>query len=215
LFEAGAGNIGGYDSCSFNMEGQGSYRAGEGTHPFAGEHGILHFEREVRIETVFPLHLRDRIVETLLKVHPYEEVAYDLLPVENTYELAGSGMIGLLEKPAVESAFLNMVRERFNCTVLRHSRLLNKTIRSVAVCGGSGSFLIKNAIAAGADVFLTSDIRYHQFFDADGRLVIIDMGHFESEQFTIELFYDILVKKISNFAIHFSRINTNPVYYYL
>jgi dinuclear metal center YbgI/SA1388 family protein len=213
LFNAGAGHIGKYDACSFSTEGKGSFRAQEGTTPFVGETGKLHVEEEIRIETVFPAIIKSRIVEALLETHPYQEVAYDIYPIENTYEQVGSGMIGELNEPVNEPEFLNNVKVIFGCKVLRHSRLLNKPIKKIAVCGGSGSFLISRAISEGADLFLTGEVRYHQFFDAENQILIADIGHFESEQFTIEIFYDILIKKLPNFAIHFSSINTSPIYY--
>lgn len=213
LFNAGAGTIGNYDACSFNSEGRGTFRALEGANPFAGEMGHLHIEAEVRIETIFPSVYKSRIIDALLKVHPYEEVAYDIYPVENIFELAGSGMIGELKVPMNEIEFLNKVKSIFGCSMLRHSRFLNKPVKKIAVCGGSGSFLIHRALSASADVFLTGDIKYHQFFDAGDHILIADIGHYESEQFTIEIFYDILIKNLPNFAVHFSSINTSPIYY--
>jgi dinuclear metal center YbgI/SA1388 family protein len=213
LFAAGAGHIGKYDACSYNAEGKGSFRALEGATPFVGAIGQLHFEDEVRIETVFPAIYKKQVIGALLANHPYEEVAYDIYALENDYEFTGSGMIGMLKNPENEVDFLHRIRATFSCMMVRHSLLLNKSIQKVAVCGGSGSFLISEALSAGADLFLTADVKYHQFAEAEGRLVIVDIGHYESEQFTIEIFYDILIKKLPNFAIHFSSINTSPVYY--
>jgi dinuclear metal center YbgI/SA1388 family protein len=213
LFDSGCGHIGNYDCCSFNLEGQGSYRASEGTHPFTGRIGELHLEPEIRIETIFPGALQSRIISALLKVHPYEEVAYDIYPVENEYRLAGAGMIGELPQPMETGAFLSRVKKTFGCRQVKHSRLMINPVKRVAVCGGSGAFLISQAIQAAADVFITGELKYHQFYEADGRIVIADIGHFESEQFTIEIFYEILTKKLPNFAIHFSSIQTSPIYY--
>lgn len=214
LFNTGAGNIGNYDSCSFNVEGRGSFRASEGTHPYTGSIGKLHYEDETRIETVFPEHLRKKVIHTLLSVHPYEEVAYDIFALENSDESAGAGMIGELAAPVTEKNFLASIKKVLKCPSLRHSRLLGEKIKRVAVCGGSGSFLIGKAVSARADIFITSDVKYHQFFEADNKLIIVDAGHFETEQFTIEIFYEILQKKLPNFAIRFSSINTSPIYYY-
>jgi dinuclear metal center YbgI/SA1388 family protein len=213
LFEAGAGNIGKYDSCSFNTTGKGTFKAGEGTSPYKGEIGKLHHEEEIRIETIFPSVYKNRIVHALLKVHPYEEVAYDIYPLDNTFDLAGSGMIGELDHETDAPAFLGLVKDTFSCPAVRHSKFLNKPVKRIAVCGGSGAFLIPLAISAGADMFITGEIKYHQFFDAEDQLIVADIGHYESEQFTIEIFYDILIKKLPNFAIHFSRIKTSPIYY--
>jgi len=213
LFAAGAGSIGAYDSCSFNQEGKGSFRASEGSNPYAGEIGKLHFENETRIETIFPAALKTRVLKALLKVHPYEEVAYDIFPVENEYEQAGWGMIGQLKEPANTLDFLRQIKAVFGCQVIRYTRLISNTVNRIAVCGGSGSFLIHRAVASGADMFITGDVKYHQFFDAEDRIVVVDIGHFESEQFTIEIFYEILIKNLPNFAVHFSSINTSPIYY--
>jgi dinuclear metal center YbgI/SA1388 family protein len=213
LFNAGAGQIGQYDQCSFNLSGQGSFRALPGTHPYTGGINEFHLEKETRIETVFPAHLQKKVVGALLSSHPYEEVAYDIYRIENPYEMAGSGMIGELEQPMAENSFFQQVKDIFRCGIIRCSPLLNKAVKKVAVCGGSGAFLSGAAIAAGADVFLTGDVRYHQFFEADGRIVIADIGHYESEQFTIEIFYELLTKNLPNFAVHFSRINTNCITY--
>jgi dinuclear metal center YbgI/SA1388 family protein len=213
LFKAGAGKIGEYDSCSFNVEGKGSFRPLEGTRPFAGETGKLHFEDETRIETVFPAILKSKIITALLAAHPYEEVAYDIFPVDNDYGLAGSGMVGELNSPVETVSFLDQVKTCFGCPVIRHSRLVHPKVKRIAVCGGNGSFLIQKAISSGADMFITGDIKYHQFFEAENRIIIVDVGHYESEQFTIEIFYDILKKNLPNFAIHFSSIKTSPIYY--
>jgi dinuclear metal center YbgI/SA1388 family protein len=214
LFSAGAGHIGKYDACSYNTEGKGSFRPQEGASPYTGKIGELHFENETRIETVFPAEIKNDLVQALLEAHPYEEVAYDIYPIENTYIRAGAGMIGELPDEMSEKAFMDHIKSVFQSEVIRHSRLTGKRIKKVAVCGGSGSFLIRNAIASGADVFLTGEIKYHQFFDAEGRILLLDIGHFESEKFTIEIFYAILRKKLTNFAIRFSTINTSPIYYF-
>jgi dinuclear metal center YbgI/SA1388 family protein len=213
LFNAGAGHIGQYDQCSFNANGQGSFRALPGTHPYKGEIDQFHLEKETRIETVFPAHLQKQIIRALLSSHPYEEVAYDIYRIENAFEMAGSGMVGELERPMAENDFFQHVKEVFHCGMIRCSPFLNKAVKKIAVCGGSGAFLAGAAMAARADVFLTADVRYHQFFEADGRIVIADIGHYESEQFTIEIFYELIKKKLPNFAVHFSRINTNCITY--
>ncbi|TAL57188.1 MAG: Nif3-like dinuclear metal center hexameric protein [Bacteroidetes bacterium] len=126
---------------------------------------------------------------------------------------AGSGMIGTLSKPTTEIAFLNRVKKVMKSAHLRHTALLGKKVSKVAVCGGSGSFLLNDAIAAGADVFVTSDFKYHQFFDADNKIVIADIGHYEGEQFTKELIRDLLKQKFHTFAARLTKINTNPVNY--
>lgn len=213
LFDAGAGNIGNYDSCSFNQAGLGSFRGNEQTNPYVGERNRLHFEEETRIETIFPKHIQTQVIQALLNAHPYEEVAYDIYPLENEFVQAGIGMIGELAEPTDELEFLRKLKTVFNCQVIKHTGLLGKPIRRVAVCGGSGSSYLKNAMKQHADIFISGDFKYHQFFDAEQQIVIADIGHFESEQFTKEVFYELLTKKIPKFAVHLSVISTNPVNY--
>ena len=214
VFETGAGHIGNYDSCSYTTEGKGSFRALDGANPFVGERGSVHYENEIRFETIFPVHQQRKVIEALLQSHPYEEVAYDIYPLDNDFSMTGAGLIGRLEKSMDETAFLKLLKEVFRLQIIRHSAFTSKKIQKVAVCGGSGSFLLKAAIQPRADVFVSGDFKYHQFFDAEMNLLIADIGHFESEQYTNELFFDILTKKFSTFAIHFSEVKTNPVYYF-
>ena len=213
LFSAGAGTIGNYDRCSFSSDGTGTFRGGEEANPYVGETGEFHFEKEVRFETIIPKHLKNKVINALLKSHPYEEVAYDIYPLENSLPQVGSGMIGELPGAENEIDFLSRLLQIFECKTLRHTYLLGKQVKRVAVCGGSGSFLLPAAIAAGVDLFVTSDMKYHDFFDAEEKIVVADIGHFESEQFTKELFYEILIKKFPNFALRLSEVKTNPVLY--
>jgi len=214
MFDAGAGHIGAYDSCSFKLEGTGSFRGSEGSEPFVGEPGIFHQEPETRLETIVQAHLLSKVVRALISAHPYDEVAYDIYPLELKNPNSGMGMLGMLEEAMEEKDFLAMVKERFRTGVIRHSVLRGKEVKKVALCGGSGSFLLRKAMASGADVFLTGDVKYHQFFDAGGKIVLMDIGHFESEQFTRELFYDLLMKKFPKFAIRLSGTETNPIKYF-
>jgi hypothetical protein len=213
IFEAGAGVIGNYDQCSFNAEGEGTFRGSEETNPYVGKKGELHHEKELRVETIYPKHRQSAVISALLEAHPYEEVAYDIYPIENLYPGAGMGMIGQLPEPVAEIHFLKQIKKKFSTGIIRHTRLLNKNISTVAVCGGSGSSLLKEAIRQKADIFITGDFKYHQFFEADGKILIADIGHYESEQFTTEIFHEILLKNFPTFAVHFSKINTNPVNY--
>ncbi|WP_372775738.1 Nif3-like dinuclear metal center hexameric protein [Mangrovibacterium sp.] len=213
VFETGAGHIGNYDSCGYRLNGEGSFRGNEQTNPFVGEQGKLHYEKEVRFETIFPAHIQNGVISALLVAHPYEEVAYDIYPLDNEFATVGAGMIGELNQPVPENEFLQFVKKQFDCQVVRHSPLLGKSIHKVAVCGGSGSFLIRQAMAANADIFITGDLKYHQFFEAEGKLVLADIGHFESEQFTKEVFYELLTKKFPKFAIRLSAVKTNPINY--
>ncbi len=214
IFEAGAGHIGDYDCCSYNLEGKGSFRAGEEANPFVGNLKELHFEPEVRVETIFPAYLQKNILKAMFASHPYEEVAYDIYPLENSFDKVGSGMIGELAEPLPGKDFLDLLKTVLKVPFVRHSELPVQKIDKVAVCGGSGSFLLDKAIAYGASAFVTSDVKYHQFFDARQKILLADAGHFETEQFTVKLLYDVVNKKISNFALQISEVNTNPVHYY-
>jgi dinuclear metal center YbgI/SA1388 family protein len=213
IFAAGAGVIGKYDKCSFSTDGSGTFRGGEKSNPYIGEIGEFHFENETRFETILPRHLKNKVVNALLKTHPYEEVAYDIYPLENSLPEVGAGMIGELPGSENEIDFLSRLLEIFKCNVVRHTYLLGRPVKKVAVCGGSGSFLLSAAISAGADFYITADMKYHDFFDAEEKIVVADVGHYESEQFTKELFYEILIKKFPNFALRLSEVKTNPVLY--
>ncbi|MGY4383364.1 dinuclear metal center YbgI/SA1388 family protein [Pedobacter sp. UYP24] len=213
LFAAGAGNIGKYADCSFNGEGIGTFKAGEGTDPYVGQQNALHHEAETRIETVFLAEQQRKVVLALLENHPYEEVAYDIYSLDNKTDAVGAGMIGWLEQEMDGIDFLRFVKDNMDAAVIRHTTILPKRIKKVAVCGGSGSFLLQEAIAAGADAFITADFKYHEFFDAEDKLVIADIGHFETEQFTSHLLIDIIQEKFPNFAIRLTEHNTNPVNY--
>ena len=215
LFEAGAGHIGNYSECSFNAEGSGTFKGNEHTDPYAGEPGKRHTENEVRIETIYPAVLESKLLVALVLAHPYEEVAYDLYELTNPNQQVGAGMIGELEMNMQEEEFLYHLKQKMRAHVIRHTAYTGRHVKRVAVCGGSGSFLLKQAIAAGADVFVTADFKYHEFFDADGKLVIADIGHFESEHFTQQLLYENIRKKFSNFALRLTEVNTNPVKYFI
>jgi len=213
IFDAGAGHIGNYDSCSFNQTGNGTFRGNDQTNPYVGEKNQLHTEEETRIETIFPKHTQSKVIQALLQAHPYEEVAYDIYPLDNEYTQAGIGMIGELQEPVDELDFLRKIKAAFNCEVIKHTQLLGKPIQKVAVCGGSGSTYLSKAMAQKADIFISGDFKYHQFFDAENQIIIADIGHYESEQFNKEVFYELLTKKFPNFAVHLSDFSTNPVSY--
>lgn len=213
LFEAGAGTIGNYDNCSFNSEGYGTFRGNEKSNPVIGDKEKIHIENETCISVIFEKHKASNILSTLFDAHPYEEIAYDIVSLENLHQEIGIGMIGEFRAEKSESEFLNFLKETMNAKGIRHSKLLGKPIKKVAVLGGSGSFAIENAIQSKADAYVTSDIKYHEFYKAESKLVIVDIGHHESEQFTKNLLVDILTKKFPNFAIILSQKNTNPIYY--
>ncbi|MDT0688892.1 Nif3-like dinuclear metal center hexameric protein [Salegentibacter sp. F188] len=213
LFEAGAGSIGNYNNCSFNVQGLGSFKPNEDAKPTIGELDQLHFEEETQIGVTFPAHLESKILQTLFNNHPYEEVAHEITTLENAHQHLGMGMIGELEHEISEEDFLTSVKEIFNAGIVRHSQLLGKTIKKVAVLGGSGSFAIENARRAGADIYITADLKYHDFYKAEKQLILADIGHYESEQFTKNLLYSFLSKKIRNFAFILADTNTNPIKY--
>lgn len=213
LFTAGAGQIGEYDQCSYNTEGTGTFRASDKTNPHVGSKGDLHFESEERVEVIVPKPILSRVINALLKAHPYEEVAYDIFPLLNKNPRAGIGMVGMLNEPENEKSFLEKIKKIFNANCIRHTALFGKDIKRVAFCGGSGSNLLSKAISANADIFITSDMKYHQFFDANGKIIIADIGHFESEQFTVDIFYELLTKKLPNFAVLKTNVKTNPIKY--
>lgn len=215
IHDAGGGHIGNYEECSFNAEGFGTFKGGVETNPYVGQRGELHRELEIKIEVIFPAWLEGRIVKALQASHPYEEVAYDIIRLENRFATIGSGVIGELAMPVDASIFLKILKEKFKLHVIRHTELSDQPVRRVAICGGAGSFLIPNALAANADLFITSDIRYHEFFDADSKMVIADIGHYESEQFTINLLQEFLEQKFPTFAVLKTEVNTNPVRYFL
>ena len=213
LFAAGAGHIGEYSNCSFSSEGKGTFKASEQADPYVGTPGMDHEEPEVKLETIYPIYVEARVLEALHLAHPYEEVAYDVFDLKNKFGAVGSGMVGELEEEVDAREFLEQIKKQLKADCIRYTVLPNKKVKKVAVCGGSGSFLLKEAIRSGADVFVSSDFKYHQFFDAENKLVIADVGHYETEQFTSEIFYDIITKKFPTFAVRFSEINTNPINY--
>jgi len=213
FFSAGAGCIGNYDNCSFSVEGEGTFRANDHAHPFVGETGKCHTEKERRIETVFPSYLSRQVVKALVAAHPYEEPAYDLYQLENTNGKIGSGIIGILPEPMNEKDFLLRLKQILNIPVLRHSVFTGTTVKKVALCGGAGSFLIRSALEQKADVFVTADIKYHDFFIPDKKMLLVDAGHYETEQFTSALLLHILNQNFSNFAAQISVHSTNAVKY--
>mgnify|MGYP001274299540 FL=1 len=214
IFAAGGGYFGNYSECSFNAGGTGTFKAGKGADPYVGEIGKQHQEKEIKIEVIFPFYLENKIVAALKESHPYEEVAYDLLNLTNNYPVIGSGAIGELAVAIDETIFLAEVKKIFKVPMIRHTALLSRKIKKVALCGGAGSFLIPKALAASADAFITADIKYHEFFDANNQLLIVDIGHYESEQFTINLLHEVLGQKFPTFAVLKTAVETNPVMYF-
>ena len=221
LFEAGAGKIGNYEDCSFSSKGIGTYMGNEDSNPEIGERFEFVETQEIKIEVTFEKHLQAKILKALFTNHVYEEVAYEIYQLENQHQNIGLGQIGELKQPLSERDFLNLVKQKLDCGGIRHSAFTGKTIKKVAVLGGSGSFAINNAIHSGADAYLTADLKYHQFYEAENQLLLADIGHFESERFTKNYIVDFLKEKITNFApnsllsgIILSEENTNPVKYF-
>ena len=212
LFEAGCGHIGNYDACSYNVHGEGTFRAAEGTHPFCGQIGELHTEAEVRIETVLPVYLKRNVEKALLKSHPYEEPAYDFFALQNEWKQAGAGVIGDLEEPMDESDFLRMLKKTFEVGCIKHTQLKGRRIERVALCGGAGAFLLPKAVGK-ADVFITGEVRYHDYFYYENDILVAEIGHYESEQYTKEIFNSIIQDLFPTLEVRMSRINTNPINY--
>jgi dinuclear metal center YbgI/SA1388 family protein len=213
IHAAGAGNIGNYSETGFSQPGTGTFRGNEHSNPAIGKAGKLEQVEEIRFETIFPNHLQSAVIQALLSSHPYEEVAYDIYKLENSWDQLGAGMIGTLSSPVDELTFLKKIKKTFNAQGIRHTEFLNKKVEVVALCGGSGAFLLPAAIASGADCYISADIKYHQFFDADGRILLADIGHYESEQYTKELISELIRQKYPTFALQISSINTNPIKY--
>lgn len=213
LFAAGCGNIGNYDSCSYNIEGEGTFRPKEGSNPFVGNIGKKHVEKEVRIETVLPIYKRRQVIDVLLKNHPYEEPVFDLYPLNNEWTQVGSGVIGYLKEPETELDFLKRIKKIVEVGCLKHNKITGRLIQKVALCGGSGSFLLPNAKNQGADVFITGEMKYHDYFGHETDLLIAEIGHYESEQFTKEIFHTILKDQYPGLEVHISKVNTNPIKY--
>ncbi|HLS12798.1 MAG TPA: Nif3-like dinuclear metal center hexameric protein [Flavobacteriaceae bacterium] len=214
MFAAGAGNIGNYSNCSFNLEGVGTFMPGEDSNPTSGTIGQLHQGEEVQISVTYGKHLRNKVLNAMITAHPYEEVAHEITVLENTNQHLGMGMLGEWKDPMPEKEFLSYVKDKMQTDCIRHSKLLGTPIQRVAVLGGSGSFAINAAKRAGAQAFITADLKYHDFYSADNQILLADIGHYESEQFTKELLVSLLSKKISNFAIVLSHVNTNPITYF-
>lgn len=213
LFNAGAGQIGPYSKCSFTAEGMGSFLPGEAANPERGERNILRLEPETRLEVLVPAHLEHKVLAALRSAHPYEEIAYGLLTLKNTHQEWGAGMVGELPEPVDSADFPAWLKDRMGAGCVRFTQAASETIQKVALCGGAGISLLKAAIGSGAQAYVTADVKYHEFFDAESHLLLADIGHYESERFTPEIFLELLSKKFPNFALHLSAVNTNPVHY--
>ncbi|NNF22514.1 MAG: Nif3-like dinuclear metal center hexameric protein, partial [Saprospiraceae bacterium] len=215
LFNSGVGEIGEYDHCSFTIDGIGTFRPGQDASPIVGKAGKNETVHESRVEVIFPSYLWPKVKRSLINAHPYDEAAYYLTGLDNDNNQVGSGMVGNLPTPMDPAEFLSFVKERMDTPLIRHTEPpKGRKVEKIAVCGGSGSFLIPSAVGSGADVFITGDVKYHEFFDADGKIMIADIGHYESEAFTKDLLHDLLTKKFNTFALHLSKTVTNPINYF-
>ncbi len=213
IFLAGGGHIGNYSNSSFNINGKGSFNPQEGAKPFVGTIGKLHFEDEIKIETICESNQIGQIIKAIVSSHPYEEPAIDIVKLENPDNYNGSGAIGWLDKPENTIDFLKKVKKVFNCGCIKHTKILKPEVKTIALCSGSGSFLVNKAVNKGADVFISGDFTYHKYFDADSKITIVDIGHYESEIGIKQIFCDILTKKFCNFEVRISEQNTNPINY--
>lgn len=213
LAEAGAGAIGTYNACSFSIPGEGRFNPQEGSKPFIGSVNELEKVDEIKVEVIYQQHLQGKVLQAMRAAHPYEEIAYDVIKVENADNYIGSGMVGELPEAIDTLSFLNDIKRIFNCGVVRFTKPHLEKVKTIAVCGGAGSFLLRNAIQAQADVFITGDFKYHEFFDAEDRIIIADIGHFESEQYTSEWLIAQLKKNFTTFAVRYTNVVTNPINY--
>lgn len=213
MFANGAGNIGNYDECSFESEGKGAFKPLDGANPTIGEVDEREIVSETKLEVLCTTHNTAQVLLAMKAAHPYEEVAHDVIPLANANHFEGAGMIGELAEPIETAKFLKQVKETFKTGCVRHTPIVHESIKTVAFCGGAGSFLIGAAKGARADIYITGDVKYHEFFDAENDLIIADIGHFESEQYTPELIHEVMKKKFINFALHLSKVNTNPINY--
>ena len=214
IFDAGGGRIGDYDECGFSTEGEGTFRPDDAAKPFIGNSGERSVVKEIKFESVCSNHQLSTIIAAMISAHPYEEVAYEVFPMKNANSYEGSGMVGELKTPMETSKFLAHLKETFRCGVIRYTDVHKEVIQKVAYCGGAGSFLLGAAKRSGADIFITGDYKYHEFFDAEGEIIIADIGHFESEQFTSHRIADILTEKFATFAVHLTAVDTNPINYF-
>jgi dinuclear metal center YbgI/SA1388 family protein len=215
IFEAGAGTVGSYAECSFSSTGEGSFKALEGANPFIGEKGLRHLEKEQKLEFIFPVHLQSQVLMALKAAHPYETVAYNIIPLDNQFQELGAGAIGTLPDPVAEKDVLTMLKSIFKTGCIRHSPFTGKSIKTIALCGGSGKSLIYNALGLKADLYFTGDLGYHDFFLPAGRMLLADIGHFESEQYTSDLLERVIKEKFPTFAVLKTGRYTNPVNYFL
>ena len=213
LLENGAGSFRNYDNCSFSVKGKGTFRPKKGSSPFLGNLGDLEQVDEERLEFFFNNEDENRLLDVMHQNHPYEQVAFQVYSLDNISSEIGSGMIGDLQKEIEPKEYLDSLKSKMSTECIRHTKLINKKIKKIAICGGSGSFLLEEAKKQNADLFVSSDFKYHEFFDAEDKIIIADIGHFESEQFTKDLIYDLLSKKFTKFAVQLSKVNTNPINY--
>jgi dinuclear metal center YbgI/SA1388 family protein len=213
---AGAGVIGNYDTCTYENEGTGTFKGNKNSNPYLGKKEELSKETEHRLETIFPAYLQQKITRALFSAHPYEEVAYDIYSLDNAHPMVGLGMIGELEKALTVHDFLKFVKVQMQAESIR---FVNsdpyRMIKRVAICGGAGHFLLQEAISRGADAFITSDVKYHEMMEAENHLLYADIGHYESEKYTMELFIELISQKFSNIALLFSENNINPIQYFI
>ncbi|HUM96522.1 MAG TPA: Nif3-like dinuclear metal center hexameric protein [Chitinophagaceae bacterium] len=214
IFNAGGGQISSYSECSFNTKGEGTFKAGIDTSPYVGEIGKRHQENEIKIEAILPSFLENQVIAAMKAAHPYEEVAFEVIALSNKHPETGAGITGYLPEEMDEKEFLDKVKSVFKVPVVKHTRLTGKKVKKIAICGGAGNFLISKALATDSQAYITSDLKYHEYFDADNRILLIDVGHYESEQFTIDYLSEVLGKKFPNFAVLKTELITNPVHYF-
>ncbi len=217
MAEAGAGIIGNYDYCSFGIAGTGSFRGNSAANPAIGTKGKLESAEEIRLEMIGKQWNTEKIVKAMIAAHPYETVAYDIYPLQNASTEFGMGIIGTLKQPMGLSSFLQLVKKQLNARVLRRTTALNNVVQRIAACGGAGGELVDTAIAQHADVFITADVRYHDFHHATGKITLIDAGHFETEHPVVNAVVRKLNTEIRKLGqripVRAAKTSTNPIYY--
>ena len=211
MHRAGAGEVGDYDMCSFSVEGEGAFRPLEGSNPMVGNHGEVEKVGEQRIEMLCERWKTGNVIAAAKNAHPYDEMVNFVTFLSNKNGKIGSGMTGKLPNPISWEEFLDSTKIALNVQHIKHTKPISKTVQHIAVCGGSGSFLLRDAISKRADVFITSDFKYHEFFDAEDKIMIADVGHFESEWRTSTIIANRIREKFTNFAVRLASANTNPV----
>ena len=213
MFKIGCGNIGNYSHCSYSCEGIGSFKPLTGVNPHIGKHNRLERVDEERIEMIFPKNIKRQVIETLYGHHPYEEPAFDIITLENQNREVGLGRIGLLPTSMLAKDFILYIKEKLNLDFVKFSGNRDAEIKKVAVCGGGGASFISEALTAGVNAYITGDLKYHDFFIPENKMLLIDIGHFEGEHFIREIITSLLQENFNTFATHFTEVEIPVIHH--